>query len=225
MPYLTSPSHHSPSQTGQGQTQSSPYSPDNAGPPKPGFAPLHQNAAYPPDLSQHRGSGDFNESRRSSVDSRIHQGISNLGLGPTSPYASGNPSQTSLVGNLQRERGIQPSGSLRGPRYSTGGGPIPPPFGIRNGERGGFTQSRIAPPIMENPRQEVYSADVPTRGQAYAFPDPDAPPPRPQSEFSRRNSYAESFKSFGSSIYSDMSRLPAGQQGLFQDAFARCSSY
>ena len=133
-------------------------------------------------------------------------------MNPTSPYASNNVSQTSLVSGLQRERGIQSNG-YRGPRYSAAGPSQMSPHGPRTG-RSSFVGSRVAPPILENPKADVYAADKPTAGQAYAFPDPEAPHPRPQrpgSQYSRRNSYAESYTS---SIFTTDSRLPAGQQEL-----------
>lgn len=153
---------------------------------------------------------EYEESRRSSIDSRMNQGMIRLALEPVSPYASANASQTSLVSVLQKERGIQ-SNSYRGPRYSSASGPLSP-LGPRN-SKGGFAAGRVAPPIMENPRSEVYNAPLPTAGQPYAFPDPDlAKPDRPGSTFSRRNSYADSFSS---SIFTQDSRLPQGQQGMF----------
>jgi hypothetical protein len=159
------------------------------------------------DPASHRGSGDYEEiSRRSSVDSRVHQGMDRLALNQTSPYASANASQTSLVSGLQRERGIQSNGSYRGPRYS--GGPISP-LGPR-GSKSGFAAGRVAPPIMENPRSDIYNAPLPTVGQPYAFPDPDVRPERPGSQYSRRGSFADSFTS---SLYTTDSRLPPGQQG------------
>jgi len=140
--------------------------------------------------------------------------MNNLGLGPGSPYTSNNQSQSSLVSGLQRERGIQTNG-YSGSRYSTMSAGSMSSFGSNRGGagRGGFAAGRVAPPILENPKQEVYSADAPTRGQAYAFPDPDAPRTtgRPPSNFSRRNSFAESFTS--SILTVESSRLPMGQQG------------
>lgn len=214
MPYLNSA--HSP--TGQGP---SPYTPDNpSAPPAPFNGVMHhQSNGLPPPTSEphphphpHRGSGDFDDSRRSSVSNSIHHGMNNLGLGPASPYTSGNASQTSIVSGLQRERGIQANGFTGGSRYSTMTAPISS-FGSDRGSRSGFAAGRVAPPILENPKQEVYSAEAPTRGQAYAFPDPDAPRPqgRPPSTFSRRNSFAESFTS--SVLTVESSRLPPGQHG------------
>ncbi|KIW92429.1 uncharacterized protein Z519_07413 [Cladophialophora bantiana CBS 173.52] len=215
MPYLNSA--HSP--TGAGP---SPYTPDNpSAPPAPFNGVLHQQPnglpapTSDPNSNPNRGSGDFDDSRRSSVASNsIHTGMTNLGLGPTSPYTSTNASQTSLVSGLQRERGIQTNGYAGGGgRYSTMSGPITS-FGSNRGGRGGFAAGRVAPPILENPKQEVYSAEAPTRGQAYAFPDPDAPRPqgRTPSTYSRRNSFADSFSS--SILTVESNRLPPGQQEL-----------
>ena len=210
MPYLNSA--HSPTGTGP-----SPYTPENpTAPPAPfnSGAHRHSNGLAAPSSDPNRGSGDFDDSRRSSVASNsIHTGMTNLGLGPASPYTSNNASQTSLVSGLQRERGIQTNGYAGGgARYSTMNGTIQS-YSSSRGGRGGFAAGRVAPPILENPRQEVYSADAPTRGQAYAFPDPDAPRPpgRPPSEYSRRNSFAESFTS--SILTVESSRLPPGQHG------------
>lgn len=144
-----------------------------------------------------------------------------LALSTTSPYASANVSQTSLVSGLQKERGIQTNGSYRGPRYSGHSASSVPlsPLGPRS-SRGGFAPGRIAPPIIENPRSEVYNAPAPTAGQPYAFPDPDLDQgkvePRPGSTYSRRNSYAESFSS---SLFTSDSRLPPGQQGMMAVTF------
>lgn len=212
MPYLNSA--HSPNGIAP-----SPYTPDHPSAPP---APFNSNTSHPPnglptptsDSHPNRGSGDFDDSRRSSVTNSIHTGMNNLGLGPGSPYTSNNQSQSSLVSGLQRERGIQTNG-YSGGRYSTMSAGSISSFGSNRGGggRGGFAAGRVAPPILENPKQEVYSADAPTRGQAYAFPDPDAPRPsgRPPSNFSRRNSFAESFTS--SILTVESSRLPMGQQG------------
>ena len=223
MPYLSSA--HSP--TGPSL---SPYTPDNpSAPPAPfnnGGIHHHANGLSAPrsdpSANPNRGSGDFDDSRRSSVTSNgIHAGMHNLVLGPTSPYTSNNASQTSLVSGLQRERGIQTNGYPGGGnRYSTMSGGSISSFGSNRGGRGGFAAGRVAPPILENPKQEVYSAEAPTRGQAYAFPDPDAPRPpgRPPSEFSRRNSFAESFTS--SILTMESSRLPPGQHGTHPRSFS-----
>ena len=197
-----------------------PYTPTSAGPtsagpqPPSGFGSTQPNQTLPSlnhkfDTSNNRGSGDFEDSRRSSLDSRVHQNMDKLTINPSSPYTSANASQSSLVSGLQRERGIQANG-YRGPRYSAVG-PLSP-LGPRS--RGTFTAGRVAPPILENPRADIYNADIPTAGQAYAFPDPEATPARPISTYSRRGSYAESISS---SIFTTDSRLPPGQHGKYGD--------
>lgn len=209
MPYLNSA--HSPNAPGP-----SPYTPDTT--PGSTFGPSVAQTRQQNGLlvdHPHRGSGDFDESRRSSVTGSIHHGMNTLGLGPTSPspYHSNNQSQASIVSGLQQQRGIPTSnGGFNGARYSTMNGPMSPYASHRN-SRGPFAAGRTAPPILENPKAEVYSADAPTRGQAYAFPDPDSKPTdqsRPGSTFSRRNSYAESY---ASSVVTMDSRYPPGQHG------------
>lgn len=211
MPYLNSA--HSP--TAQGH---SPYTPETT--PGSTFGPSaiqkQQNGNAPESSGPNRGSGDYDESRRGSVTGGIHQGMSNLGLGPTSPYHSNNQSQSSIVSGLQQQRGIPTGNGYNSSRYSTmSGGPLSPYSSNRSSRVGTFSAGRVAPPILENPKADVYSAEAPTRGQAYAFPDPDGPPPRQPgrtpSTFSRRNSFAESFTS--SIMTMESSRLPVGQHG------------
>lgn len=207
MPYLNSSTTHSPSQPPQ------PYTPTDSHLPSSAFS-SNRNSAAPShsiDLSQHRGSGDYDDSRRESVDSRIHQGMDSLRLGgPTSPYnQSANVSQSSLTSSLQQQRGIQGNGL----RLSSGSGPISPHWSRNNVPRSleARLPGRIAPPIMEHPRSEGMFAAEPVRGQPWAFPDPDASAVRPGSTISRRNSQASSFTN---SIYSELSRpLPPGQHG------------
>jgi hypothetical protein len=217
MPYLNS---SQPSPSRLSGSERAPFTPDtsvtpsSAGPqPSPGFSNSQQNTTLPSinqsfEASGPKGAGDFHDSRRSSIDVRVHQGMDKLALNAQSPYGSTNASQASLVSGLQRERGIQSNG-YRGPRSS--GGSLSSPLGSRAAEsRSGFAAGRIAPPIAENPRSDIYNAEAPTAGQAYAFPDPEAPVPRPPSTYSRRNSFADSFTS---SIYTNDSRLPPGQHG------------
>lgn len=217
-PYLNS---SQPSPNRLSGSERPPFTPDTsvtpspAGPqPSPGFSSSQQNTTLPSinqsfDASSQKGVGDFQDSRRSSLDVRVHQGMDKLALNGQSPYGSTNASQASLVSGLQRERGIQTNG-YRGPRSS--GGSLSSPLGSRAAEtRSGFTAGRIAPPIAENPRSEIYNAEAPTAGQAYAFPDPEGPaPPPPPATYSRRNSFADSFTS---SLYTNDSRLPPGQHG------------
>ncbi|ETN37235.1 uncharacterized protein HMPREF1541_08225 [Cyphellophora europaea CBS 101466] len=211
MPYLNSA--HSP--TGPGP---SPYTPDTT--PGSTFGPSaiqkQQNGNVGEPHGNNRGSGDYDESRRSSVTGSIHQGMQHLGLGPTSPYHSNNQSQTSIVSGLQQQRGIPTGNGYNNSRYSTmSGGPLSPYSSQRN-SRGPLAAGRVAPPILENPKADVYSAEAPTRGQAYAFPDPDGSRTslsgRPPSTFSRRNSFAESFTS--SIMTMESTRLPRGQHEL-----------
>ncbi|KAI9741620.1 MAG: hypothetical protein M1834_000004 [Cirrosporium novae-zelandiae] len=171
------------------------------------------------DGPQSRNSIDH-ESRRNSVDSRMHSGMNALALNTPSPYASNNASQASLTSNLARERGI-PQG-FHVPRLSNSQQPLSP-LGPRDRNSGSITKQ--APAISTNPRPEIYNAENPTYSKAWAFPDPEAAPrssssdataegERPSAQLSRRASLAQSFTSSVSQMSQD-TRLPSGQRGKF----------
>ncbi|CAK1354415.1 Protein esc1 [Cercospora beticola] len=153
------------------------------------------------------------DSRRSSVDSRMHQGFNSLYInGPTSPYESANTSQVSLAASLRRPNGQTPLS----------------PLSARSGQRG-HTAPRIAPPIMpvgRGPGVPDPTAAKPTQGYAWAFPDSAIPEERRGSDSgessthgpSRQNSFAAS--SIRSSIFSTDSQLPMGQRRFAEDEAA-----
>jgi hypothetical protein len=154
------------------------------------------------------------DSRRSSVDSRMHQGFGNLYINnPTSPYDSANTSQVSLAASLRRPNGGAPLSPLSGRAVPRSHAP------------------RIAPPIMpvgRTPGQPDPTAAKPTQGFAWAFPDTghSIPEERRGSEsgdsslghgISRTNSFAAS--SVRSSIFSTDSHIP-GQRRFDDGKFA-----
>lgn len=156
----------------------------------------------------HRGSVDYytQDSRRSSIDSRMHNNFNNLAINnPTSPYESQNPSQVSLAASLRR-----PNGQLS---------PLSSRASLRQQHA-----PRIAPPIVPNvrgPGAPDPTAAKPTQGFAWAFPDStieEEEKRRGSSSgdssnshtMSRQNSYTAS--SIRSSIFSNESALPTGQR-------------
>ena len=150
------------------------------------------------------------ESRRSSIDSRMHVGMNNLYIhGATSPYESANTSQVSLAASLRRPNGH--------------GTPVSRPA-VRNGSVRS-SQPRVAPPIIGRvPGAPDPTAAKPTQGYAWAFPDSAIPEERDISDsddsdtgMSRQNSYAAS--SIRSSIFSNDSRMPPGQRRLDEGVY------
>ena len=157
--------------------------------------PNRDSRDYPPTL----------DSRRSSVDSRMHQNFNNFHINnPTSPYESASTSQVSLAASLRRPNGV-PMSPLSA-RSSLSRNPAP----------------RVAPPIMpvgRMPGGPDPTAAKPTQGFAWAFPDSVIPEERRGSDsdesslnhgVSRTNSYAAS--SVRSSIFSTDPQMPPGQR-------------
>ncbi|EKD21054.1 hlh transcription factor [Drepanopeziza brunnea f. sp. 'multigermtubi' MB_m1] len=158
--------------------------------------------------------------RRESVDSRLGANFGDLKL-TSSPYASANPSTTSLQSTLAQQRN---PGSAHPDRNSG-------PFRLSSGYQPNYQRlpdggTRNAPQITGPASGVIARAPEPTRGQAWAFPEeevkriPSGSRPnddkgnRQGTSFfddSRRNSYADSV---ASSQYNAESRLPAGQRRL-----------
>lgn len=154
------------------------------------------------------------DSRRSSIDSRMHSGFSNLGLtNPASPYESQNASQVSLAASLRRPNGQTPMSPLSGRSNS------------RN-----HHAPRVAPPIVPHtrvPGAPDPMAARPTQGFPWAFPDSamqeeqqrrgsSSDDSSVRQSISRQNSFAAS--SIRSSIFSVDSSLPVGQRRFDEDA-------
>ncbi|KAI9838608.1 MAG: hypothetical protein M1819_004922 [Sarea resinae] len=203
---------------------SSPAQPPNSDQPPSNLPTLSQSYD-----SQHRASTDYppQDSRRSSIESRMNSGFGQLAITPSSPYGSTNASQASLVSSLQRERGIvgdqSRSNGVTVARVSSNSNAHLSPLGRGPSENRRLETPRIAPPISSNPRAQYGlanpNAENPTTGFAYAFPDPALAGRSSSSddadrEFSRQGSLANSI---GSSLYTNDSRLPAGQRRLDDD--------
>lgn len=163
-------------------------------------------------------------SRRESVDSRINQGFGDMKLG-NSPYASHNPSTTSIHGTLHQQRNPRPGlENLAVHRISNGYQP-----GAERNPEGHPKTVRTAPAITGPAVSQIARAAEPTKGQAWAFPEEEIqrlPSAVSQSLIdSRRSSIAESL---ASSQFTTESRLPPGQRrlddGLTPAEFQRLSS-
>ncbi len=193
-------------------------------------------------FSQHHmhDSGSYSaangDSRRESVDSRLGANFGDMRLA-NSPYASANPSTTSLQSTLAQQRN---PGSAHPDRNSG-------PLRLSNGYQPNYQRlpdvplsSRTAPLITGPALGAIARAPEPTKGQAWAFPEEEVQRipavARPSEdaasrhgtsyyEDSRRNSFADSI---ASSQYTTESRLPAGQRRLDESmqsaGFERASS-
>lgn len=147
-------------------------------------------------------------SRRESVDSRMNQGFNEMRLGG-SPYASHNPSTTSIQSTLQQQRNPRPNfETLAVHRISNGY----QPSAERNPD-GHMKSVRTAPAITGPAIGQIARAAEPTKGQAWAFPEEEIHrlPSRDSLIGSRRSSVADSL---ASSQFTAESRLPPGQRRL-----------
>ena len=152
--------------------------------------------------------------RRSTSNTKILLHINSVA---SPPYQGANQSQSSIAASLQRERGIPHANGVRHSGTSSIQQPMSPLAPYPGESRQAFS-SRTAPIISANPRKEVYSAEKPTAGQPYAFPDPDfsnrssgSGEANGSAMMSRRNS---DHTSITSSIVTSDSRLPVGQHRL-----------
>ncbi|KAF2756686.1 hypothetical protein EJ05DRAFT_487551 [Pseudovirgaria hyperparasitica] len=158
------------------------------------------------------------ESRRSSVDSRVNHGMNHLAISPSSPYESQNASRVSLVSNLQQQRGVP-----QDPRQNVMS-PLSPLGPRANGTPRSNAAPRRAPVIGPIPRGVSGAPDptaqAPTKGFAWAFPDvADIDERRASSSssehrLSRQNSFAASVNS---SVYTHDSSMPVGQKRFDDD--------
>lgn len=172
------------------------------------------------------GHGDIPEalSRRESVDSRINQGFGDMRLG-NSPYASHNPSTTSIQNTLQQQRNPRANfETLAVHRISNGY----QPSAERNPD-GLAKNVKTAPAITGPAISQIARAAEPTKGQAWAFPEEEIH----RLPSSGRNSLVESRRSsiadsLASSQFTTESRLPPGQRrlddGLSAAEFQRLSN-
>jgi hypothetical protein len=160
----------------------------------------------------------------------MNMGMGTLQISPSGPPPydhSQNVSRSSLVSNLAHQRGIAPDQRV------SSSGPISPIGSRTNGLRPHVTPRR-APVINPNPRSISEmpnpTAENPTKGFPWAFPDSE--PPNQQrhsssgdSELEHRPSRQNSFAaSINSSIYTNDSALPAGQKRFSEGWFPRARS-
>ena len=112
--------------------------------------------------------------RPSSVNSRMHH------LALTSPLASNNASQTSLVTGLQRERGIpsEAVGANGVHTFSQPGSVSSTTTTTTTTSLGRRVPGRTAPQIGVNGQSQWQNpnSEAPTKGLPWAFPDPDHGP-------------------------------------------------
>jgi len=143
----------------------------------------------------------------------MNMGMGHLQISPSAPTPydkSQNVSRTSIVSNLQQQRGIATD-------QRPLSGPMSPVGQRSNGLR---TTPRRAPVINPNPRtiseMPNPTAENPTKGFPWAFPDSQPPEHQRRSSSgdsehrpSRQNSFAASVNS---SIFTNDSALPPGQK-------------